>query len=73
MRSIRGFSIWEGFLSTYACVVASWFAPTASGLTYPGALSSDDTYKSYKGSTIINYDSEVVLWGIFKSGTTLES
>ena len=29
--------------------------------------------KSYKGSTIVNYDSRGVIWGIFKSGTTLES
>ena len=29
--------------------------------------------QSYKAPTIINYDSGVVIWGIFKSGTTLES
>ena len=29
--------------------------------------------QSYKGSTIVNYDSRVVTWGIFKSGMTLES
>ena len=29
--------------------------------------------QSYKGSMIVNYDSRVVIWGIFKSGTTLES
>ena len=29
--------------------------------------------QSYKGSTIVNYDSSVVIWGNFKSGTTLES
>ena len=29
--------------------------------------------QSYKGSTIVNYGSRVVIWGIFKSGTTLES
>ena len=28
--------------------------------------------QSYKGSTIVNYDSRVIIWGIFKSGTTLE-
>ena len=27
--------------------------------------------QSYKGSMIINYDSRVVTWGIFKSGTIL--
>ena len=29
--------------------------------------------QSYKHFTIVNYDSRVVTWGIFKSGTTLES
>ena len=29
--------------------------------------------QSYKGSRIVNYDSRVVIWGNFKSGTTLES
>ena len=29
--------------------------------------------QSYKASTIVNYDSTVVIWGIFKSGTTLDS
>ena len=29
--------------------------------------------QSYKGSMIVNYDSRVVIWGNFKSGTTLES
>ena len=29
--------------------------------------------QSYKGSMIKNYDSRVVIWGNFKSGTTLES
>ena len=29
--------------------------------------------QSYKHFTIVNYDSRVVIWGIFKSGTTLES
>ena len=29
--------------------------------------------QSYKGPTIVNYDSKVVIFGIFKSGTTLES
>ena len=28
--------------------------------------------KSYKTFTLVNYDSRVVIWGIFKSGTTLE-
>ena len=29
--------------------------------------------QSYKHFTLVNYDSKVVIWGIFKSGTTLES
>ena len=29
--------------------------------------------QSYKGSTIVNYDSRVVIWGNFKSGTPQES
>ena len=29
--------------------------------------------QSYKASTIVIYDSRVVIWDIFKSGTTLES
>ena len=29
--------------------------------------------ESYKQFTLVFYDSRVVIWGIFKSGTTLES
>ena len=29
--------------------------------------------QSYKHFMIINYNSRVIIWGIFKSGTTLES
>ena len=29
--------------------------------------------QSYKHFTLVNYDSWVVIWGIFQSGTTLES
>ena len=29
--------------------------------------------QSYKHFTLVIYDSRVVIWGIFKSGTTLES
>ena len=29
--------------------------------------------QSYKHFTLVNYDSRVVIWGIFKSGMTLES
>ena len=32
-----------------------------------------DQWPILKGSTIINYSSRVVKWGIFKSETTLES
>ena len=47
----------------------------------PGIQAKRRSYKdpkkrcgqSYKGSTIVNYDSRVVIRGIFKSGTTLES
>ena len=28
--------------------------------------------QSYKQFTLVNYNSRVVIWGIFKSGTTLE-
>ena len=28
--------------------------------------------QSYKGSTIVNYDSRVIIWGNVKSGMTLE-
>ena len=28
---------------------------------------------SYKHFTLVNYDSRVVIWGFFQSGTTLES
>ena len=34
---------------------------------------STSSGQSYKASMIVNYDSRVVIWGIFKSGTTLES
>ena len=29
--------------------------------------------QSYKHFTLVNYESRVVIWGIFQSGTTLES
>ena len=29
--------------------------------------------QSYKHFMLVNYDSRVVIWGIFQSGTTLES
>ena len=29
--------------------------------------------QSYKHFTLVNYDSRVIIWGIFQSGTTLES
>ena len=33
----------------------------------------DTSGQSYKHFTIVIYDPRVVIWGIFKSGTTLES
>ena len=42
-------------------------------------VSSKDVYcigicgQSYKHFTLVNYDSRVEIWGIFQSGTTLES
>ena len=33
----------------------------------------DPKGQSYKQFTLVNYESRVVIWGIFKSGTTLES
>ena len=38
----------------------------------PG-IGSDGSSQSYKQFTLVIYDSRVVIWGIFKSGTTLES
>ena len=34
---------------------------------------SETSGQSYKHFTLINYDSRVVIWGIFQSGMTLES
>ena len=39
----------------------------------PGTNTVRPVGQSYKASTIINYDSRVVKWGIFKPGSTLES
>ena len=33
----------------------------------------ENSGQSYNHFTIVNYDSSVVIWGIFKSGTTLEA
>ncbi len=33
----------------------------------------DTSGKYYKHFTLINYDSRVEIWGIFQSGSTLES
>ena len=35
--------------------------------------SGENSAQSYKAPMIVNYDSRVVIWGIFQSGTTLES
>ena len=37
------------------------------------AVETQFSGQSYKGSTIVNLSSRVVIWGIFKSVTTLES
>ena len=34
---------------------------------------SNNCGQSYKHFMLVNYDSRVVIWGIFQSGTTLES
>ena len=51
--------------------------PTVLGQNPSGWASAELTHsncgQSYKASTIVNYGSRVVIWGIFKSGTTLES
>ena len=38
-----------------------------------GVLAKSTSGQSYKAFTIVNYNSRVVIWGIFKSGSTLES
>ena len=38
-----------------------------------GSILNRTSSQSYIGSMIVNYDSRVVIWGIFQSGTTLES
>ena len=37
------------------------------------AINSETSGQSYKQFTIVIYDSRVVIWGNFKSNTTLES
>ena len=41
-------------------------------LSLQGKVSLYISGQSYKQFTLIIYDSRVVIWGIFKSGTTLE-
>ena len=36
-------------------------------------VNSETSGQSYKHFMLVNYDSRVVIWGIFQSGTTLES
>ena len=36
-------------------------------------FNTENSGQSYNHFTIVNYDSSVVIWGIFKSGTTLEA
>ena len=37
------------------------------------AVASNTSGQSYKHFMLVNYDSRIVIWGIFQSGTTLES
>ena len=50
----------------YVCFAISSILPTHD---YYGAISG----QSYKASTIVNYDSRFIIWGILKSGMTLLS
>ena len=56
---------------------ANFSAKTAQkhilSLSKSNLYDSDICGQSYKAYTIVIYDSTVIIWGIFKSGTTLES
>ena len=47
-----------------------WRPPCGSGEDPWGLVTSGQSYKQFM---LVIYDSRVVIWGIFKSGTTLES
>ena len=48
----------------------SLMAGVESAITYNLGSTCGQSYKHF---TLVNYDSRVVKWGIFQSGTTLES
>ena len=43
------------------------------GTTQVTTINAENSGQSYKHFTLVNYDSRVIIWGIFQSGTTLES
>ena len=45
----------------------------AKVLTELSCANDQASGQSYKHFTFVNYDSRVIIWGIFQSGTTLES
>ena len=51
-------------------VMPMWENPQQKGRISVRLVSSGQYYKHF---TLVNYDSKVVIWGIFQSGTTLES
>ena len=52
-----------------------WFISMPDKKCYPlpWRPKIDNSGQSYKHFTLVNYDSRVVLWGIFQSGITLDS
>ena len=52
--------------------MVQWFELTTFG-TWVSSHNHYTSDQSYKQFTIVTYDSRVVIWGIFKSGMTLES
>ena len=59
----------ETLISTLEAQLQVRSKVTVTALVQPAFTSG----KSYKGSTIVNYSSRVVIWDICKSGTTIES
>ena len=68
------FSLYDSRVVNYYCrpfmILNTVIFNTISGVNIIMVLSCGQSYKTI---TLINYDSRVVIWGIFKSGTTLES
>ena len=56
---------YPGFLASNECVQLDY--------QIISQVASADCGQSYKHFTLVNYDSRVVIWGIFQSGMTLES